>query len=135
MLLLCWKLILTESCHIFWTTWRISMKCSGKMLKVTKNQGFTLYLEDTFLEASPPGFLKLSLLWKIQSMVHVFGVQFECCNFISLFRIFLYEFTSVSIHLSFTIPSENIGKSLVCWYLQGFKKRQVVWNCLKWSIK
>ena len=35
------------------TTGGISMKCSGKMqltiiLKVTKNQGFTLSLEDTF---------------------------------------------------------------------------------------
>ena len=36
----------------FWTTWWISMKISGKMclmliLKVTKNQGSTLTLEDT----------------------------------------------------------------------------------------
>ena len=45
--------IVREILHIFWTTWGISMKFSGKMwiiiiLKVTKNQGFTLSLEDTF---------------------------------------------------------------------------------------
>ena len=107
-----------------------------KDVKSHEKPGFhSLFRRYVFGSLPPPGFLKLTLLWKIQSMVHVFGDQFECCNFISLFRIFLYEFTSVSIHLSFTIPSENIGKSLVCWYLQGFKKRQVVWNCLKWSIK
>ena len=47
------KLILTEILEIFWTTWAISMKFSGKMwlliiLKVKKSQGFTLSLEDTF---------------------------------------------------------------------------------------
>ena len=41
--------------HIFWTTWGISMKFSGKMwlmiiLKVTKNQSITLFLEDTVFE-------------------------------------------------------------------------------------
>ena len=41
--------------HIFWTTWGNSMKFSGKMcikitLKVTKNQSFTLSLEDTIFE-------------------------------------------------------------------------------------
>ena len=46
-----------ENLHIFWTTWRISIKFSEKMrlmirLKVTKNQGFTLPLENTFLEKS-----------------------------------------------------------------------------------
>ena len=39
-----------ESLHIFWTTWGISMKFSGKMwlmmiLKVTKNQALTHSLE------------------------------------------------------------------------------------------
>ena len=62
-----------ESLHIFWTTWRISMKFSGKIwlmiiLKVTKNQGFTIALEDTSSEKSKGGvklthpvFLGLSL--------------------------------------------------------------------------
>ena len=41
--------------HMFWTTWGNSMKFPEKMyfkiiLKVTKNQGFTLSLEDTFFE-------------------------------------------------------------------------------------
>ena len=41
--------------HILWTTWGNSMKFSGKMcfkivLKVTKKQGFTLLLENTFFE-------------------------------------------------------------------------------------
>ena len=44
-----------EYLYIFWTTWGNSMKFSGKIclmviLKVTKNQGFTLSLEDTLLE-------------------------------------------------------------------------------------
>ena len=39
--------------HIFWTTWENSMKFSVKIcfkiiLKVTKNQGFTLFSENTF---------------------------------------------------------------------------------------
>ena len=42
-----------EIFHIFWTTWGISVKFSGKMwlmiiLKITENQGFSLSLEDTF---------------------------------------------------------------------------------------
>ena len=49
-----------ESLHVFWTTWEISIKISGKMwlviiLKVTKNQGFTLSLEDTFFEKPQVG--------------------------------------------------------------------------------
>ena len=41
-----------ENLHIFWITRGISMKFSGKIwlitiLKVTKDQGLTLYLEDT----------------------------------------------------------------------------------------
>ena len=41
--------------HIFRTTWGISMKFSGEMwlkimLKISKNQGFTLSLEDTFFK-------------------------------------------------------------------------------------
>ena len=44
-----------EYLHIFWTTWENSMKFSEKMglmitLKVTRNQGFTPSLEDTFFE-------------------------------------------------------------------------------------
>ena len=44
-----------EDLHIFWVTWGMSMKFSGKtslmiILKVTKNQGSTLYVEKTFLE-------------------------------------------------------------------------------------
>ena len=46
-----------EILHNFWTTWGISMKFSRKMwlmiiLKVTKNQRFTLSLEDTFFETA-----------------------------------------------------------------------------------
>ena len=52
--------------HLFWTIWGISMTFSGKMwlmiiLKVTKHQGFTLSLEDTFSE-KPQGGIKLSSL-------------------------------------------------------------------------
>ena len=53
-----------EILHNFWTTWGISIKFSGKMclmiiLKVTKNQGFTLSLEDTFFK-KPHGGVKLT---------------------------------------------------------------------------
>ena len=46
--------------QIFWTTWGNSMKFSGKMcfkiiLKVQKNQGFTLSLEDTFFQKTTGG--------------------------------------------------------------------------------
>ena len=46
-----------EFLHIFWTTWGNSMKFSGKMcleiiLKVTKNQCFTLSLAEIFFEKS-----------------------------------------------------------------------------------
>ena len=49
-----------EILHNFWTTWGISMKFSGKMclmiiLKVTKNQGFTLCLEDTIFKKPQGG--------------------------------------------------------------------------------
>ena len=41
--------------YIFWATWGISIQFSGKMwlmiiIKVTKNQGFTIFLEVTFFE-------------------------------------------------------------------------------------
>ena len=47
------KSIDEENNHIFWKSWGISMKFSGKIwitiiLKVIKNQGFPLFLEDTF---------------------------------------------------------------------------------------
>ena len=49
-----------EFIHISWTTGGNSMKLSGKMsfkiiLKVTKNQGSTLSLEDTFFEKPQGG--------------------------------------------------------------------------------
>ena len=54
-----------ENLHIFWTSWEISMKYSGKMwfmmiLKFTKNKGFALSLEDTFLEKPQQGGMKLT---------------------------------------------------------------------------
>ena len=52
-----WKqLILTgKSLHIFWTPWRTSIKFSRNMwlmiiLKLIKNQGYTVSLENTFFE-------------------------------------------------------------------------------------
>ena len=49
--------IFREILHNFSTTWEISMKFSGKMclmiiLNITKNQVFTLSLEDTFFECN-----------------------------------------------------------------------------------
>ena len=56
--------IVNESLHIFWTTCGISMEFSGKMwlmiiLKVTKNQEFTISLADTFSRKTT-GEVKLS---------------------------------------------------------------------------
>ena len=56
-----------ENLHIFWTTWVISVKISENMwlvtiLKVTKNPGFTLSLEDTFLEKPQGGVVKLTFI-------------------------------------------------------------------------
>ena len=53
-----------ENLDFFWTTREISMKFSGKMwlmimLKVTKNQGFTLSLEDTILEPTKQSLLSV----------------------------------------------------------------------------
>ena len=50
----------TEILHVFWTNWGNSMKFLGKMclkiiLKVTKNQGFTLSLEDAIFEKPQGG--------------------------------------------------------------------------------
>ena len=42
-----------ENIHLFWTTWRVLMKFSGKMwlnIKSHKKQGFTLSVENTNLE-------------------------------------------------------------------------------------
>ena len=49
-----------EILHIFWTTWGMSMTFLGKMslmtvLKVNKNQGLTLSLEDKFFEKPQGG--------------------------------------------------------------------------------
>ena len=52
-----------EIVHISWTTWGNSMKFLGKIclkiiLKVMKNQGFNLSLENTFSE-KPKGRVKV----------------------------------------------------------------------------
>ena len=57
--------IAREILHNFWTTWWSSMKISGKMylmiiLKFTKNQAFTLSLEDTFFEKPQGGDINLN---------------------------------------------------------------------------
>ena len=77
--------IVRKSLHIFWTTWRISIKFLGKMwfmiiLKVTKKPGFhTLLLEINFGKTTgvsnwhppPPPFFPVflelmeSILWRV----------------------------------------------------------------------
>ena len=74
-----------EILHIFWTTWGISMKFSVKMifmiiLKVTKDQGFTLSLEDTFFKKSQWVVLELNffcILRKIYLTSKNFIFQFH----------------------------------------------------------
>ena len=60
-----------ESLHIFWTTCGISMKFSGMMwiiLKVTKNQEFTIALADTFLKKPQEGSNCPPSLFRIKSI-------------------------------------------------------------------
>ena len=79
-----WKLmkianIDREILHIFWTTWGIPMKFSGKMwlmiiIEVTKNQGFNLSLKDTFFkkpqgdQIDPPSQFRVNLTLILQSL-------------------------------------------------------------------
>ena len=49
-----------EIIHIFWPTWKMSMKCPERkwlliILKVTKKTGFHLSLEDTIFEKPQGG--------------------------------------------------------------------------------
>ena len=53
-----------KSYHIFRTTWEISIKCSGKMwfmiiLKVTKNQDFTISHANTYIFEKTTGRIKM----------------------------------------------------------------------------
>ena len=84
-----------ENLHIFWTTSGVSMKFSVKMwlmiiLKVTKKQGFTFSLKDTFLEKLqrksnwPPSLLRVNILYtpcnfqkvcKTKFIVHAFRIN------------------------------------------------------------
>ena len=64
-----------ELLHIFWTVSWNSMKFSGKMyfkiiLKVTKNQGFTLSLEDIFFEKPQGG-----SIWLPPSLSGILGLR------------------------------------------------------------
>ena len=87
-----WKLanIVREIPHIFWMTWVISMKFSGKMwlmiiLKVTKNQGFTLSLEDTLFKkpqgggSNWPHPVVLALKITLFSFISIYW-GFACCQ-------------------------------------------------------
>ena len=72
-----------ENLRIFWTTWGISMKFSGKIwlmiiLKATKMQDFIFSLEDTFLEKpqrgqiDPPILFRVNYLrWKLDNLSNV----------------------------------------------------------------
>ena len=64
-----------EILHNFWTTLGISMKCSGKIclktiLRVTKKQGFTLSLEDTFFGKSQGG-VKLTASSRVRVKLYI----------------------------------------------------------------
>ena len=106
-----------EILHIFWPTWRISMKFSGKMLltliKVTKSQGFTLALEDTFFKKPQTGQIALTraLLGLINglfplNLTNQFrnGVDAIWCNFaideIQCFELGIFSFNSCIYYLT-----------------------------------
>ena len=65
-----------ENLHIFCTTRRISAKFSGKMwlmiiLKITKNQGFTLSLENIFSKKSKGVKLNPTTLIRVNDFWHM----------------------------------------------------------------
>ena len=112
-----------EILHIFWPTWRISMKFSGQMLltliKVTKSQGFTLALEDTFFKKPQTGQIALTraLLGLINglfplNLTNQFrnGVDAIWCNFaideIQCFELGIFSFNSCIYYLTrgFSLP-------------------------------
>ena len=79
-----------EIFHIFWTTWGISIKFSGKMwlmiiLKVRKNHSVTLPLENTFFEKP-----QRRSIWP-PSRFRV-NINFKDVSFVAVFIIVLYEF-------------------------------------------
>ena len=95
-----------EILHNFWTTRGISMNFSEKMclmitLKVTKNQGFTLSLEDSFFEKlqggegqfDPLQFFFCDIYWKKKSIL-----VFSCSTSMALYT---YQFWNDNDVLNF----------------------------------
>ena len=80
--------ISNEILHIFRTTWGISMKFSRKMwlmliLKVAKNQGFTLTLEDKFFE-KPQGANWLPSRFRVKQLLFQLSVKYFHKNCVSV---------------------------------------------------
>ena len=110
-----WKVdanIPEENVRIFWTTPGISMKFSGKMwfsmiLKVAKNQGFTLFQDNRFLEKiirgmsnlPPAAFLGLRLKHVIKS----------CCGKLWKENVFDYLYEQITF---FVLIHRSRGTSM-----------------------
>ena len=114
--------------HTFWTTWENLLKFSEKIcfmiiLKVTKNQGFKLFLEDTFFEKPqvsqfeilfPLGILELVRKeWSLEKS-SFFTVKLFLCVHKVIFFMTLPIFASfMTINWSFLILYVSYCSSIV----------------------
>ena len=106
--------IYRESLHNFWTTRGTEIKFSGKMwfmiiLKVTKEQAFTLCSEDTFL-GKPQ---RWGVKWTPPALTSSFRInqsKYWCCLSIATFAWYLFQ-------LNFLLKTyfHYCNSSELCW--------------------
>ena len=120
-----------ENLHIFWTTWEISMKVSGKMwlmiiLKATKNQSFPLSLEHTFLDKPQgwgsnwsPSLLRVNRM-KIKNLIRVGNVA-KCFSFHRK-----YIFDEFLCSRAPSIFQYFDCKCLISLHLRGWQKLELI---------
>ena len=109
--------------HIFWKTWGISKKFSGKMwlmiiLKVTKNQSFIISLEDTVFENSQAGQLDAPSRFRVNMVANkIICIKLCVRNLVIICTIFSWvvnikslqdlEFLSIIVAVAYLALSEG----------------------------
>ena len=112
--------------HIFWKTWGISKKFSGKMwlmiiLKVTKNQGFIISLEDTVSENSQAGQLDTPSRFRVNMVANkIIYIKLCVRNLVIICTIFSWvvnikslqdlEFLSIIVAVAYLALSKGKGE-------------------------